>query len=317
MEAKTLIFPEANCYELQNTLLPPLGAQDVLVRTLVTAPSPGTERWTLRGLHAGTKFPVSPGYHRIGIVEGCGSEVTTLKTGDIVYGGNHTSHSVKPASSHIFLSETMLSDYELESLCFTILACVARRGIDALTTRPANKMLIIGAGILGLCAAQMAERLRVRATLLDVNPLIGEFVKRKFPQFKLISPQEDGWLDELKAIAPEGFESLYDTVGHRDTTDAVIPLVRTQGEMMMQSQYFNHEKRAINLDMVKIRELTIKTTCGITPESMRKTIEQIWRRDILITPMITHRFKSAEIIKAFELLDKNREFNLGMVIDWR
>jgi len=119
MKTQAIIFPRANEYEMTTLTLDKMGAQDVLVRTLTTAISPGTERWTLRGKHMGTSFPCVPGYHRIGIVEDCGSEVTDLQVGDIVYGaanrwqekdiismfGAHVAYSVANANGYTFLSK--------------------------------------------------------------------------------------------------------------------------------------------------------------------------------------------------------------------
>jgi len=175
---------------------------------------------------------------------------------------------------------------------------------------------MIGSGFIGLMGAQLAAMQGVETILLDVDPQMIEFVNKTFPNQKIISPLEKNWLEKLKTIAPQGFEYLYDTVGHAQTTNALINLMCQQGEMMMQAQYFDREKQAIDLDIIKVKELTIKSTCGPSPDAMRKTINQILNRELKVAPLITHCFKAKDAIKAYELLDKNTEFNLGMVIDW-
>jgi len=75
MKTKAGVFSEANKFEMRELTLEEMGPQDIGVRTLVSAISPGTERWVLKGKHIGTKFPCVPGYLRIGIVEKCGREV--------------------------------------------------------------------------------------------------------------------------------------------------------------------------------------------------------------------------------------------------
>ena len=331
MKTQAIIFPEANSYKITTLTLDKMGTEDVLVRTLTTAVSPGTERWTLRGKHMGTSFPCVPGYHRIGIVEDCGSEVTELQVGDIVYGssnrwqekniksmfGAHVGYSVANASAYTFLSSKMMSDFELKTVCFTILISIAQRGIETLNMKKSNKMLMIGSGFIGLMGAQLAAMQGVETILLDVNSQIIKFVNKTFPNQKIISPLDKNWLKELKSIAPQGFEYLYDTVGHAETTNALISLMHQQGEIMLQAQYFDKQKQAIDLDMIKVKELTIKSTCGPSPDAMRKTINQILNRELKVAPLITHHFKAKDAIKAYELLDKNTEFNLGMLIDWR
>jgi bacteriochlorophyllide a dehydrogenase len=330
MKIKAIVFPAVNKYEFRTLTLNEIGPTDVLVKTLTTAISPGTERWTLRGKHLGTAFPCVPGYHRIGIVEKCGSEVKTLEVGDIVYGsannwqedclsmfGAHVDYSIGDAAGYIFLSAKMMSKFELETVCFTILASVAQRGIEELTLRKGNKMVMIGSGIIGLVATQLAARQGVSTTLLDIDPRMHDFVKKNFPENEITSPLEENWVEKLQAIAPQGFDYLYDSVGHAETTNEIIKLMHQQGEMMMQAQYFDREKCAIDLDMTKIKELVIKSTCGSSPWAMRTTIDQITNREIQIAPMITHRFKAEDALKGYELLDKNLDFNLGIVFDWQ
>ena len=86
MKTRGVVFRRADTFDVTDLSLPDPGPRDVAVRTLATSISPGTERWILRGKHAGTQFPCVPGYHRIGIVEECGSRVTDLQVGDVVYG---------------------------------------------------------------------------------------------------------------------------------------------------------------------------------------------------------------------------------------
>ena len=86
MKTRAVVFPEANRFEVADLTPVSPGPGDIVVRTLVTAISPGTERWVLRGKHVGTQFPCVPGYHRIGIREECGKDVTLFQPGDVVYG---------------------------------------------------------------------------------------------------------------------------------------------------------------------------------------------------------------------------------------
>lgn len=79
---RAVIFPAADKFAMTELELEEPGPRDIVVRTLVSAISPGTERWVLRGKHIGTEFPCAPGYLRIGIVEHCGGDVRTFQVGD-------------------------------------------------------------------------------------------------------------------------------------------------------------------------------------------------------------------------------------------
>ena len=328
MKARAVIFPEANRFEWTDLTLPEPGPGDVLVKTLVTAISPGTERWTLRGFHLGTKFPCVPGYHRIGIVEQCGSDVTNLKVGDVVYGssgrweeeniscifGAHVSHSVAAAGAYRLVDSTIPDPATLENMAFTILAGVGNRGIRFCEVQADEKVLIIGAGFVGICAAQLAALRGAHPVLLEKNPERAEFVRGIVPD---VVECDDPELDaKLTALAPGGFDLLYDTVGHAATTDAMVQKTRRQGKLLLQAQYFDKEKCAIDLDQIKVKELTMKTTCGTDQKDFEDTLDNIREGRLKVAPTITHRFDAADALKGYELLHTGKPFNLGIVFHW-
>ncbi|MCK5804018.1 MAG: zinc-binding dehydrogenase, partial [Lentisphaeria bacterium] len=285
MKTKAIYYPEVNAYDVCELTLDEMGAADVRVRTLVTAVSPGTERWVLRGLHIGSQFPCVPGYHRLGIVEECGADVTNLKVGDIVYGtpnrwkediismwGAHVGMSVGAAGGYTFVASEPLEADLMESISFTILAGVGNRGINRCDgLGPDTNLLSIGAGIVGITAAQLAVNLGAEATLLDKNPARIAFLKEALPELRVLNVDDPDLVDQLKAIAPNGFDILQDTVGHAPTTDAMVQLMRPRGLMLMQAQYFDKEKCAVDLDQIKVKELNITTTCGIRAEDFEQT----------------------------------------------
>ena len=329
MKTQGVVFPEVNKYEVREFTLDDLGARDIRVRTLATAISPGTERWVLRGKHIGTRFPCVPGYHRVGVVEECGEQVREFEVGDVVYGcGNrwkeedvvsmwsaHIGHSVGPEGSYRFLSSTMPSRFEIETLSFTTLAGVANRGIRFLDVQPTQIVVIIGAGILGVCAAQLAGLRGAFPILVEKDAERIAFVKNVVPT--VFSVDDEDLEKKLKDMAPAGVNMLYDTVGHAPTTDRLVPLVRRQGKLLFQAQYFDKEKCAVDLDQIKIRELTVKTTCGTDQQDFFDTVTNIRARRLKIAPLISHRFDAPDdILKGYELLDRGKPFNLGVVFNW-
>jgi len=329
MKTKAVIFPEANKFETREIELEKPRPQDVVIRTLVTAISPGTERWTLRGKHLGTEFPCIPGYHRIGIIEECGKEVMNLQCGDIVYGssanrlknkkiismfGAHVGLSVGAQKYYRFISSTLPGRLELETTVFTMLVGVANRGIRFCNIKCGQHILIIGAGIIGICAAQLAIMQGGLPVLLEIDEERVDFVKQIIPN--IIRPNDEKFEIKLKELAPDGFDILYDTVGHAPTTNKIVQYMRRQGTILLQAQYFDREKCALDLDQIKIRELVMKTTCGIDDQDWFDTFTNIRTRRLKIAPLITHRFDSKDILKGYELLHTGKPFNLGIVFHW-
>ncbi|HOL22365.1 MAG TPA: zinc-binding dehydrogenase [bacterium] len=325
MKTKAVVFPEAEKFEMVDLTLDEMGPGDIRVRTLVSAISPGTERWVLKGKHIGTQFPCVPGYHRIGIVEECGKDVKLFRPGDIVYGsgnrwkekvysmwGAHCGYSVSTPAGYTFISSTIPDTYELETMVFTIVSAVAYRGISFLEVKKGDKLLIIGAGFIGLCAAQLAGLKQASAIFMEADPERIKFAQSLgFPAF---SPDE---IDKkIKEIAPEGVDIIYDTAGVPSAIDKAVGFSKRWGKLLLQAQYFDKEHRAIDLDQIKIKEMTIKTTCGVSDDDFEGTITEIRKRRLKIGELITHRFKSSDCLKGYKLLLEGKPFNLGIVFSW-
>lgn len=329
MKTTAVVFPEANRFELRELTLKQPGPGDMVVRTVLTAISPGTERWCLRGLHLGSTFPCVPGYHRIGIVEACGADVKAFAVGDIVYGsgntwedkvtsmwGAHVGYSVSAPGGYRLVAKTMPGDAELEGIGFAVLAGVSNRGVNMVNVQSGQTMLSIGAGIVGICSAQLAQARGAKPILVDKDPERIAFLAKAQPQLTVLSVDDPERDAKLAAFAPGGFDILQDTVGHAATTDALVKKTRNQGTLLLQAQYFDKEKCALDLDQIKVRELTIKTTCGTRQEDWDQVIAHVRSGVLQIPPLITHRLTAAQALQGYEMLHTGKPHNLGMVIRW-
>ncbi|MEK6794197.1 MAG: zinc-binding dehydrogenase [Spirochaetota bacterium] len=328
MKTQAVLFPKTDSFEMTDITLDEPGVNDIVVRTLVSSISPGTERWILRGRHMGTQFPLIPGYHRIGVVESAGKDVSAFKTGDVVYGcgnrwkektinsmwGAHVGMSVSAPAGYNLLSHSMLSPAELESLSFSVVIGVAVRGIRFLDPKFRQSMVIIGGGIIGVCAAMLAQKRGCAVAVLEPDTERRAFIQKLLPL--VLDPADTSLEEKLKAIAPNGFDHLYDSVGHAPTTDRLVKLMRSQGTVLLQAQYFDKEKCAIDIDQIKLKELTIKTTCGTRDEDWHDTTTYIRDGYLPVTPLITQRFGTEDILTGYELLSSGKPFNLGMVFNW-
>ena len=234
MKTEAILFPEADAYKTAELTLDEPGPDDIVVRTLVTAISPGTERWVLRGKHVGTQFPCVPGYHRIGMVESCGDKVTDFESGDLVYGsgnrwketdvismwGAHVGRSVSSVAGYTFVASSQPNAFELETSAFAIVVGVANRGIRTLDVQPGEKLVIIGAGIIGICAAQLAALRGASAVLIERDPDRIALIERL--GLVAVNGADPQLFDRMTELGPAGFDCLYDSVGHAPTTDSLV-----------------------------------------------------------------------------------------------
>ena len=113
MTATALVITDAKTMELQTYEVPPLKADDVLIRTEYSGVSQGTEIDAYRGARPELTFPTVTGYQSVGVVQAIGAEVSGLAVGDRVlfttsrlpnsypftWMAGHVSHAVASMSS--------------------------------------------------------------------------------------------------------------------------------------------------------------------------------------------------------------------------
>src|SRR5580704_11475835 len=93
MNAARIVFTGVRSVEVKEQERPVAGRDEVLIRSLHTLVSPGTELAMYEGTHSAlhdpeitfAKYPHYPGYAAIGRVEECGASVANPRPGEMVF----------------------------------------------------------------------------------------------------------------------------------------------------------------------------------------------------------------------------------------
>lgn len=134
----------------------------VLVRTLKSLVSPGTELSFFEGTHIAlpdpantwAKYPFRPGYSAIGEVIETGAGVESPRVGArIFYFGNHAHWNLLDPSKVWLETPADLAD---EAVLLARLGQIAATGVESLR-RPPQRAVVIGAGLIGMFAAQVLQ----------------------------------------------------------------------------------------------------------------------------------------------------------------
>lgn len=172
--------------ELKAAPLSPPGPNEALVRTLYSGISRGTERLVLNGgisaaerdrmrapLQEGAfPFPVKYGYCAVGVVEDGPGELV----GRTVFCLHpHQDHFVAPAAMLVPVPESVPPRR-------ATLAANMETALNALwdsAAGPADRIVVVGAGVVGLLVAGLSAKLpRADVTLVDVQPERAELARR-------------------------------------------------------------------------------------------------------------------------------------------
>jgi len=130
------------------------GPGEILVRTLVSAVSPGTERAQFNRLpNTQVGYPYTPGYAAVAVVAGVGAGVAGLVPGRRVAGQiPHASCATVPADACVPVPDGV----EDAAAAFTTLGVIALQGVRKAGVGFADQVAVLGRGALGTLCARLS-----------------------------------------------------------------------------------------------------------------------------------------------------------------
>ena len=181
MDAKAIIFPEKGKIELGTVRLPELQEDQILVETLYSFVSPGSELRVLEGYYgAADKFPLVPGYAEVARVAETGSKVTAYKKGDLLCcrGGNRFDGASSSWGGQVS-GMVLASDYnpvilpeeaKKNPLAYAPVevAAISYRGFLSTDAKEGESAVVIGQGMIGCFVAAFLRLAGCRVAVCDL-----------------------------------------------------------------------------------------------------------------------------------------------------
>src|SRR5215207_8639320 len=212
VKRKTLYFTATRQVELREESLPGLGAEDVLVQTICSAISAGTDMMAYQGrfpryveadsvipgLRSSFAYPLAYGYACVGVVKDTGTQVDPSWRDKIVFAFQpHTSHFIcKPDS--LFLIPASLSP---ESACFLPNMETAVNLVQDAAPIFGERVLVLGQGIIGLLTASLLQKFPLE-TLVTADPYeMRRAASLKLKVSEVLDPNSETFQNVLSAYA--------------------------------------------------------------------------------------------------------------------
>ena len=209
-------------------------AGEVLLENEYTVVSAGTERANLMNLpNTSLKFPYHPGYCGIGQVIAVGDGVENAKVGDraLASFSGHRSHAVQRASDL-----TVVKDDQIESLdaAFVVIAAMGLQGVRKLQLQLGESAMVIGLGILGVFAAQVAA--------LDgaIPVIVSDFDKKRrnlaltLGADHAFSPDEENLPEKIRELTyGKGADGIVEVTGAAVALQQALTYVAFQGRISL------------------------------------------------------------------------------------
>ena len=312
--------------------LPPPGPGEVLVETLLSAISSGTEMLVYRGqVPAGMPldasipgltdtfaFPVKYGYAAVGRVAELGAEVSREWHEKLVF-------CLHPHETHFLVQPDQLvpvpPGVSAEEACFLPQAETAVTFL--MDGRPiiGEDVAVFGQGVVGLLTTALLARLPLSTLVtLDRHQLRRER-SLELGAHRCLDPTAGGELDAMQG----SFDLTYELSGSPAALDQAIAVTGFHGRVVIGSWYGD---RRVDLDLGGTfhrsrMQLVSSQVSTIDPGSAgRWTSERrrdvAWRTLAEIGPsrLVTHRFPFSEAAAAYEVVDRHPDETVQVLLEY-
>jgi len=233
MKGRRIVWPAPGRAELEEFQVPPPKPGTVLFETEYSVVSAGTEKaWLLAKPNTSGEFPQYPGYSAAGRVIDVGPGVKGLAKGNrvVAYHSAHATHTVKQVRDLVRIED---DSTPAEEAAFTIIAAMSLQGIRKARVELGESVMVMGQGLLGLFATQLARLNGALPTIaLDLSP------ERRRLALELgadhaLSPLTDGFADTLRSLTGgQGANAIIEVTGVPAAMNQALAWAAPQGRIV-------------------------------------------------------------------------------------
>lgn len=339
--AKSIIFTAPKQVEVRETPLPPLKEDEVLVETVCSAISAGTEMLVYRGqcppvtdahdaLSSDVKYPLAYGYACVGRIQDIGKLVDREMVGRLVFAFHpHATSFILPISLLIPIPPSLSH----ENACFLPNMETAVNLVQDGAPIFGERVLVLGQGVVGLLTASLLSEFPLES-LVTVDNF--ELRRKASGRMDKVVSLDNANFDKAgfdNAVGQKAsfaytqykFDLTFELTGSPSALNDAIAHTAFSGRIVIGSWY-GHKRAEIDLGGAFHRsriKLIASQVSTISPElsgrwDKSRRFELAWKALEHIQPekWITHRFSINDAEKAYQLLDKNPQDTIQVVFTY-
>lgn len=335
MENQTVTFTKAHEVEFLTSSFDSneIGEHQILLRSLRSMISPGTELTCLNGLNSWWfSFPGIPGYANVAEVINCGNQVEGLEPGDRVL--NYGPHQLYNILTDNELILKIPDHYPLELVPLTRLATVAFTAIRVSNIELGDNVIVMGMGTIGNIAAQLAKNQGGQVIAIDINDKRLELAKKCGIE-KTINPLNTNPEDTvLQMTDGKKANTLIDATGNSKAIESSFNLISRMGELILlgspREEYHTDLTKVLNYTHLFPKgSITVKGAHehqfpkkhdNFAKHSFERNSKIIWKLQeqklINLKHLVSHTIPANEAPDAYiKLRDQPDEYT-GVILNW-
>lgn len=327
MKRRSLYFTAPRRAEIREEIMPPVGKDEVLCETILSAISPGTEMLVYRGqapldlaadetiaaLEGGFGFPIKYGYAAVGRVTSLGAEVPAGWLHKTVFAFNpHESHFISPVAALHPLPEGLAPEAAVFLPNMETAVSFLMDGRPVIGERVA----VIGQGVVGLLTTALLSEIPLSALgAVDPLPLRQDWARRLGATVVAGPEDAPAVMSAFKGdhLLP-GADLTYEISGNPRALDLAVTLTGDYGRIVIGSWYGT---KPVQVDLggrfhrAHIRLIGTQVSAlaaewlGRWTKARRLVVAWDMLRRYHPDRLITHTFPIERAPEAYRLLDEN------------
>lgn len=341
MKTKKVVFRKPREVVIEEAELPEPSENQILIKTLATLISTGTELTILLGEFPSSsywdkygQYPFTAGYSNVGLVLKKGNNVREIEVGDRVASmAPHSQYALVDVQEPVKLPREAIKIPEGisdEGATFHLLASIVMNGVRLANVRMGECVVVVGAGLLGQLAIMFSR-------LMGGYPVVAVDLSEK----RIKIAQESGATETVKSDVEDVEEKIrsftegrmadvvFEVTGSPKVIPWAIKLVKHQGRFVVLSSPRGPTQLDFH-DEVNAPSRVIIGAHG-TSQPEYETLYNQWtaRRNtklffeflkagiVKINHLISHKYPWFEAKKAYEMLAENRTEAMGVILDYK
>jgi len=240
MECRKIVFTQLNTAELLTEPVRQPQDDEVLIQTLVSTISSGTERANITGdpfvtvasTEPCVKFPRTAGYSSSGIVLETGKNVKSVKAGDRValsWSKHADLQVLKEKNVHLIESENV----SFQTAALSHIATFPMAAIRKCRLEMGESALVMGLGILGLVSVQLL-RAAGAVPVIAVDPIPSRREKAlQLGADYALDPFDEGFADAVKKLTCGGAKVAIEVTGSGQALNQALDCMAKHGRVAL------------------------------------------------------------------------------------
>jgi len=325
---KRVVFKEAGVVTVEEFSLRKPKASEVIIETVSTLISPGTETAYLMALpNTPRKFPIYPGYSNAGIVAFTGSKSSKVSIGERVV-------SRKSHASYVIADETEVmkipDELSFEEASFFALGSISLQAVRKAYIEIGESVVVFGQGLVGNIALQLA-RLSGGMPLIAVDMFDYRLkISKDCGADYVFNPSRDDLIEEITDVTDgKGTDVIIEAAGNPRAISTALKLAGRRGRVVLlgssrgvsEVNFYSevHRKGVIIIGAHESIRPCYESSHGWwTQKDDSHLVLKLLSKGLLrVKKLITAKMSYKEAAKAYDKLINSKEDTLGIILEWR